>query len=458
MGKTEKLRKYRQCWESENWAKGWLREADADANKIGEAFCKICRSFLRAHLTDLQRHAKTKMHCEKMKKLNPQQNNQTVLSNTIIITNEQKELDLKLSLYVATHTSIKSIDHLGEILKVIGKKNNSLLSNLKLHRTKCSTIIKNVISPSLLEELILDIGTTPFSLIVDESTDVSVIKYLCLCVKYFSTKNLCVKIEFLSIIEVDKCTAEALNNHVCNYLKDIGLDISNLVGIGTDGANNLCGKHHSLFTLLKQKSPNLQIVRCICHSLNNALSKATEQFPSNIDFLCREIYNWFHISPHRRFEYKATFDLLNSSNKKLHQFKQLSGTRWLARAYVVNSILENWLELKTHFSTVINKEKCYTARVINEMLQDNINYLFLLIIRPILNEFNHLNLTFQKNFVDIGKSYDDITSLFIFLAKKIMNDSIVTLGYDSVIENIDNDSAYQWRKLGPISGGAEAYS
>lgn len=286
------------------------------------------------------------------------------------------------------------------------------------------------------------IGTTPFSLIVDESTDVSVIKYLCLCVKYFSTKNLCVKIEFLSIIEVDKCTAEALNNHVCNYLKDIGLDISNLVGIGTDGANNLCGKHHSLFIMLKQKSPNIQIVRCICHSLNNALSKATEQFPSNIDFLCREIYNWFHISPLRRFEYKATFDLLNSSNKKLHQFKQLSGTRWLARAYVVNSILENWLELKTHFSTVINKEKCYTARVINEMLQDNINYLFLLIIRPILNEFNHLNLTFQKNFVDIGKSYDDITSLFIFLAKKIMNDSIVTLGYDSVIENIDNDSAY----------------
>jgi len=69
-------------------------------------------------------------------------------------------------------------------------------------------------------------------------------------------------------------------------------------------------------------------------------------------------------------------------------------------------------------------------------------FLFLLIIRPILNELNHLNLTFQKNFVDIGKSYDDITSLFIFLAKKIMNDSIVTLGYDSVIENIDNDSAY----------------
>lgn len=402
----------------------------------------ICRSFLRAHLTDLQRHSKTKMHCDKMKQLNPLQNQQTVLSKSIIITNEQKEIDLKLALYVATHTSIKSVDHLGEILKFIGGKNDSLFSNLKLHRSKCSSIIKYVISPSLLKELINDISTAPYSLIIDESTDVAVIKYLYLCVKYFGTKNLGVKIEFLGIIKVNQCTAKALNDHVCNFLNDLGLDITNLVGIGTDGANNLCGKYNSLFTLLKQKSANLQIVRCICHSLNNTLSKATEQFPSNIDFFCREIYNWFHISPLRRFEYKATFDLLNSGDKKLHQFQQLSGTRWLIRSYVVNSILDNWLELKTHFNMVIKKEKCYTARVINEMLKDNNNYLYLLIIRPILQELNHLNMTFQKNFVDIGKSYDDITGLFIFLAKKVMKVSIVTHGYGNIIENIDNDSAY----------------
>lgn len=109
---------------------------------------------------------------------------------------------------------------------------------------------------------------------------------------------------------------------------------------------------------------------------------------------------------------------------------------------MVNSILDNWLELKTHFNMVIKKEKCYTARVINEMLQDNNNYLYLLIIRPILQEFNHLNMTFQKNFVDIGKSYDDITGLFIFLTKKVMKVSIVTHGYGNIIENIDNDSAY----------------
>ncbi|KAF0708041.1 Uncharacterized protein FWK35_00035871, partial [Aphis craccivora] len=54
------------------------------------------------------------------------------------------------------------------------------------------------------------------------------------------------------------------------------------------------------------------------------------------------------------------FDLLNSGlNKKFHNFHQISGTRWLARSFVVNTILEHWLELKTHFSLMVKKEKCY---------------------------------------------------------------------------------------------------
>lgn len=66
-------------------------------------------------------------------------------------------------------------------------------------------------------------------------------------------------------------------------MDEINLDLTNLIGIGTDEENNLCWK----FTRLKQKSPNLQIVRCICHSLNNAVSKAFEQLPCTIDYLCR---------------------------------------------------------------------------------------------------------------------------------------------------------------------------
>lgn len=55
---------------------------------------------------------------------------------------------------------------------------------------------------------------------------------------------------------------------------------------------------------------------------------------------------------------------------------------------------------------------------------------------------NHLNLTFQKCFVDIGRSYDDICSLFIFLATKIMNTDIISKGFNVIRENINNNDAY----------------
>lgn len=59
------------------------------------------------------------------------------------------------------------------------------------------------------------------------------------------------------------------------------------------------------------------------------------------------------------------------------------------------------------------------------MLHDETNYLYLIIIKPILQELNCLNLTFQKNFVDLERSYDDICCLFIFLAKNIIKETVV---------------------------------
>jgi len=76
-----------------------------------------------------------------------------------------------LAFHIATHSSIRSIDHLGEMLKVFGK--GSKLENFKKHRTKCSKLILNVLSPAIIEDLITDIGDIRYSSIVDESTDVS---------------------------------------------------------------------------------------------------------------------------------------------------------------------------------------------------------------------------------------------------------------------------------------------
>jgi hypothetical protein len=65
-------------------------------------------------------------------------------------------------LKLTVHTSIRSVDHLSELLK----KTSQTFKNLTT--TKCSAIIRKIIAPCMLEELLEDLNKKYYSLIVDE--------------------------------------------------------------------------------------------------------------------------------------------------------------------------------------------------------------------------------------------------------------------------------------------------
>jgi hypothetical protein len=314
-----------------------------------------------------------------------------------IISNDSKVVDLKLSVHVAMHSSIRTVDHLSDMLVSIGKESKCTLQDLKNHRTKCSMLIKNVIGPSMLKELVTAVGTSYYSLLVDESTDISVCKYMAICVRYFSCSQERIVTNYLGIYEVTRATADILADSLITFIEKLGLDIKKLIGLGTDGASNLCGKNNSLYTIVKTHAPKLQLVKCGAHSLHICCSKAQAVLPSSLDYLCRESYNWFSCSPLRRSMYKETFNLINdgigTSKNQYHQLIQLSGTRWLARAKVVKVSIGQWLELKTHFVAVVDKEKCYMARTLCEMFQDPKLLLYLVFIYPILKNVNRVNIS-----------------------------------------------------------------
>ncbi|XP_011859228.1 PREDICTED: zinc finger MYM-type protein 1-like [Vollenhovia emeryi] len=411
MGKYEKdQRKYRKVWESTEWAKGWLQHIDLSKHKSpndpNEAYCKICDQSLRSHLTDLQKHARSKKHKE----------NSTMLDKT----------------------KYKSLMSHGKV---------SIFENLQLHRTKCSSLIKHVIAPVLLDNLVKAIGQKGYSIIIDESTDVSVTKYLCMCVRYFDTTENRILTDFLGILEVERATAIDLHKSIIEYLQQIGIPLRNMIAVSTDGASNLCGRNHSVYTLLKRDVPNLQLMRCTCHSLHLCPSKASEELPSSLDFLVREIFNWFSISPLRKINYKKTFDLINCGNDaQKRQMIQLSRTRWLAFYDVVKRLLEQWVELKTHFRIACDAEKCYTARTIRDMLEDNCNKLYLMFLKPILFEVQHLNTSFQSEKIDAGSLYTEFSLTFLSLARKILKPIFLTARHGSfvqqVIDAVDNDLAF----------------
>lgn len=56
-----------------------------------------------------------------------------------------------------------------------------------MHRTKCGNIIKNVLASYFVQELRNDIRNSPFSILIDESTDISTDKYLGCTILYYSS-------------------------------------------------------------------------------------------------------------------------------------------------------------------------------------------------------------------------------------------------------------------------------
>lgn len=103
-----------------------------------------------------------------------------------------------------------------------------------------------------------------------------------------------------------------------------GLNINKLSGLGTDNASDMVGVNNGVYELLTSKYDlkNLVLVRCVCHSLQLALSAATEEtLPRNLDFLIRETYNWFEHSTIRQQAYLNIHKLINDDKKPLKILK-----------------------------------------------------------------------------------------------------------------------------------------
>jgi len=243
---------------------------------------------------------------------------------------------------------ILPVNHLGELCKNIFQGCDSA-NELKLHRSKCTNIIINVLAPHFNYDLLNSIGSGHYSILIDESTDISVIKFLGITILYFSKETGEVVSTYLALVEITTCDAVSITNAILNTLKIKGLSINKLIGIGTDNASVMVGINNGVHQKLKEHNPSLILVPCVCHSLQLAVSAAANvALPRNIDFLVKETYNWFAHSTLRQNEYKALYKAINDGHSPL-KIIQACGTRWLSIESAINRILQQWVEIKLLF-------------------------------------------------------------------------------------------------------------
>lgn len=162
---------------------------------------------------------------------------------------------------------------------------NKAANNLHLHRTKCSAITKNILHSHFLDDLLNDLGSGPFSLILDESTDISITKLLGMAIVYYSERKGSVMSTFLCLAELQQCNAQSIVDALKACAKRIGLDLRKMRGIRTDNAAVMIGTNNGVYQKVKAEIPSLILVRCVCTHFSS-------QCPARCPKHCQETMNF----------------------------------------------------------------------------------------------------------------------------------------------------------------------
>ncbi|XP_042901087.1 protein FAM200C-like [Parasteatoda tepidariorum] len=168
---------------------------------------------------------------------------------------------------------------------------------------KPHTIGETLIKPCALEmvELIIDelkVSPFPFSMQLDETTDISNYSQLLVFVRYVSLDT--IKEEFLfceSLLQTTKAVDVLAMLNVFFTKQDFGWK-EKLHSLRTDGAPVMLGNKSGFALLVKKKSPNVLVTHCLLHkhalatkTLPTSLKEALSKVIKTVHFIRRRALN-----------------------------------------------------------------------------------------------------------------------------------------------------------------------
>lgn len=222
MGKTQYPQKFRDEWLMESSFKSWLLKIENNTTKCR---CRFCKTEINAKHFDLVQHAKSKKHQEASRAFSTSRSMTSFVQQNSLKT---AAAEGALALFISVHCSILSCDHLGTLCKKQFQESDAG-KNIKIHRTKCTTVITNVLAPHFQANLRKSIGKQSFSLLIDESTDISVLKFLGITIMYFDLKVGKIVSTYLALVEMEACDADSILKALYNTIEKKGLDITKMV-------------------------------------------------------------------------------------------------------------------------------------------------------------------------------------------------------------------------------------
>ena len=171
-----------------------------------------------------------------------------------------------------------------------------------------------------------------FSILADETANISGTEQLAIGVRFFDEKNLLIREEFLGFTPLKEMDAETIAETIIDQCNKYGLNLNKLRGQGYDGCSTMAGKENGVQVHIRSDYPLAVFVHCSAHCLNlvvNDLNAVVDV--RNTIGTVKAIIKFFRESPKRRPLVPNT--------------PLLCKTRWSAKYKSIRFFAENFTEI-----------------------------------------------------------------------------------------------------------------
>lgn len=191
------------------------------------------------------------------------------------------------------------------------------------------------ISLVLRTQLMTELRKSAFhTLIIDESTDISVQKMLIVYFKYRPEREIVCRTIFGGIVKLSSCDSVSIVTAIKQFYCENDLDLQKMVMFTSDGASVMLGKNNGVAAILRREIHHLCEQHCVAHREDLAVEDAWKQASllHDIETLLRTVYTMFSRSS---VENEKFLELANAAESDAVAFRPLHEVRWLSRHLAV---------------------------------------------------------------------------------------------------------------------------
>lgn len=243
-----------------------------------------------------------------------------------------------------------------------------------------------------------------FSILVDETSDISTSEQLVLCIRYvFHNKE---QEDFLKLVIVENTSGFNLSKIILHQLDDLGLNIKYFRGQGYDGGANMSGKYQGVQAQILKIQHLALYTHCASHCLNLSISKACSVvLIRNVVGNIQEVITFFRASPKRMLLLKTTL-MKVLPNFKSFRLKSVCETRWIERRDAILQFLELHDIVINCLDELVNsnEETTLTTRKANNLLNSMLKFEFLITFQ-VLAELFSITLPLSKQLQNQNLEY-----------------------------------------------------